>query len=53
MKSKWAIIGFILSGVGALAGMIGGIVANKQMEEEIDAAVERRLNPPENEEEES
>lgn len=53
MKSKWGLIGLILSAVGAIAGLAGGIVADKQMEEEIDAAVERRLNPPKEEEEDS
>jgi len=51
MKNKWSIIGLGLSALGAIAGLLSGIVANKQMEEEIDAAVERRLNPPEEEEE--
>ena len=53
MKSKWRIIGFALSAIGAIAGLLGGLVADKQMETEIDEAVERRLNPPESEEEET
>lgn len=51
MTSKWKYIGLALSGLGALAGILCGIVADKQMEEEIDEAVERRLNPPSEEEE--
>lgn len=54
MKSKWQLIGVILSAVGGLAGIFGGIVASKQMEQEVDEAVQRHLNPPaESTEEES
>jgi len=51
MSSKWRIIGLALSGLGALAGILSGIVADKQMHDEIEEAVERRLNPPSEEEE--
>ena len=51
MSNKWKIIGLALSGLGALAGILGGIVADKQMEQNIEEAVERRLNPPAEEEE--
>lgn len=51
--SKWRIVGLALSGIGALAGLLAGIAADKQMEQEIDEAVERRLNPPTEEEEDA
>lgn len=51
--SKWKNLGLLLSGIGAIVGIAGGIVATKQMEVEVDEAVERRLNPPEQEEEEA
>lgn len=53
MNNKWKIVGLALSAFGAIAGLLSSIVADKQMEAEIDAAVERRLNPPEEEEEEA
>lgn len=48
--SKWKNLGLLLSGIGAVVGIAGGIVASKQMEEAVDEAVEKRLNPPEEEE---
>lgn len=48
---KWKSLGLLLSAVGAIVGIAGGIVASKQMEEAVDEAVEKRLNPPEQEEE--
>lgn len=49
--SKWKNLGLVLSAIGALVGIAGGVVASKQMEEAVDEAVEKRLNPPETEEE--
>lgn len=51
MSMSWKNLGLALSALGAIVGIAGGVVASKQMEQAVDEAVERRLNPPEQEEE--
>ena len=50
---KWGMLGYLIAGLGMLAGMFGNVIANKQLEAEIDERIEARLNPPDDNEEES
>ena len=52
MNAKgWTFLGYAVGGLGMLAGLIGNVIANKQLEAEIDERIEAKLNPPEEEEE--
>lgn len=49
-SKKWAFIGYLVSGVGMIAGLIGQMIANKQLELEVEEQLETKLNPKDEEE---